>query len=321
MSRILLLLTLFVMNSCRGREYLEEQPAFRNYSGTGILAFSSGREGVHGRRMILVDPESGAAYDLDPALKKDSIAGGVSFGAFRFLSSGEWAIVEKESPRRPLEPGLYLKASGTYQKETRLILTSQPGSPAEERILFEAGPDERIGAVAGNGHGLGAFCLIKNQNISFYTIGRNGPPVRVGELSGYYVFDLAISRTGTVAARISPIERQDEKLSPADIWISEAFGPASSPGILLKLRALDSPGFLTGRGFEGVKDLAFSPDGQTLAVLLSQEDDCRMVDEGGNLGCRKNIRLIYSKSPNGRQLTKLRTTQADRLDWIDLSDR
>lgn len=139
---------------------------------------------------------------------------------------------------------------------------------------------------------------------------------RLSELRQRYVFGLAVSVDHIVAARTVKSKHEDDKLEPNDVWISAPYGDAKTPGLLLQLPALASPGFFSGKGFLGVESMAFSPDGQSLAVLMSGEDDCRMGDEGGNLACRKDIYIINRKQPGIRRLTQFQVQSAEKIQWL-----
>ena len=141
----------------------------------------------------------------------------------------------------------------------------------------------------------------------------------LAEFKGRYIFDLAISADGIVAARIVNSKHAEGKLDPYDLWISAPYGSATSAGYLLNLPSLDSPGFFSGRGFTGVDSFAFSPDSNSLAILMSGEDDCRMADEGGNLACRKDIYVVERNIPGMRRLTEFQITSAAKLRWLKFS--
>lgn|GEM_PF-3484623 len=139
---------------------------------------------------------------------------------------------------------------------------------------------------------------------------------RLTELKGRYVFDLVVSVDHIIAARTVKSQHADDKLEPHDVWISTAYGEAKAPGLLLQLPALASPGFFSGKGFRGVESMAFSPDGNRLAVLMSAEDDCRMGDEGGNLLCRHDIYIIGKSEPGVRKLTNYGIQSAAKIRWL-----
>lgn len=140
----------------------------------------------------------------------------------------------------------------------------------------------------------------------------------VADFPDRYIFDLALAGDGTIAARIVSSKREGEKLQPFDIWVSTAYADIAAPGYLLRLPALDSPGFFSGKGFRGVESFAFSPDASVLAILMSGENDCRMADEGGNLACRHDIYLVERQKPGLRRLTHYQITSANRLRWLQL---
>jgi hypothetical protein len=152
--------------------------------------------------------------------------------------------------------------------------------------------------------------------VSIYRLDlRSGTCQKVAGFSQSYIFGLEVSQDGTIAARIIGSKHPEGKLTPYDIWVSAPFGAARVPGYILNLPALESPGFLSGKGFIGVDSFAFSPDGKSLAILMSGEDDCRMADEGGNLACRKDIYIVDRDKPELRRLTKLQVQSAERLQW------
>lgn len=144
---------------------------------------------------------------------------------------------------------------------------------------------------------------------------KNKACTKIADFTQRYIFGLEVSPQGIVAARIVDSKHPEGKLNPYDIWVSAAFGAARAPGYLLNLKALESPGFFSGKGFIGVDSFAFSPDGKSLAVLMSGEDDCRMVDEGGNYACRKDIYIVDRDKPQVRRLTEFQIQSAERLQW------
>lgn len=141
----------------------------------------------------------------------------------------------------------------------------------------------------------------------------------VAEFHGRYIFDLAVSADGIIAARIVNSKHTDGKLDPYDVWVSAPFGSARSAGYLLNLPSLGSPGFFSGKGFTGVDSFAFSPNGNSLAILMSGEDDCRMADEGGNLACRKDIYIAQRDKAGMRRVTQFQIQSAARLRWLRFS--
>jgi hypothetical protein len=143
-----------------------------------------------------------------------------------------------------------------------------------------------------------------------------GASRRLAELRQRYVFGLAVSVEHIVAARTVKSKPEKDKLEPYDVWISAPYGDAKAPGLLLQLPALASPGFFSGKGFTGVESITFSPDGQSLALLMSGEDDCRMGDEGGNLLCRHDIYLVEKGKPGVKRLTNFGIQSASKIRWL-----
>lgn len=204
---------------------------------------------------------------------------------------------------------------GGYNKEKKIVLP-RPDS-TESRSVFELNTKGHLGSLRTDPEKKrAAFCETGSDSAVFYKMNTVTYNIEnLGSAKGYYCFDLALSSQGIAAAKVVKINHTAGLSDPADIWISEKFGPASGAGILLNLPSLESPGFLSGEGFKGVEGMAFSPDGLRMAVLMSEKDDCRMADEGGNIACRKNIHIVSSESPTLKKLTNMKTTSASGVLW------
>ncbi len=200
---------------------------------------------------------------------------------------------------------------GAYQKERRIV--ALPAGKRGRQILRQS--DERIGQLAVNTSS-GAFAW-SVSNDRQQKIFRRRPAGSADELLGsidnHYVFSLRIASNGAVAARVAPRQRESGNRQPRNIWVSREFNGRA--GILLTLAELPAPGFFRGAGFDGVESFDFAPDGSQLAILMSGPDDCRMVDEGGNVACRLNVHVYDSKTGGLHQLTHFRATELHTLAW------
>lgn len=201
---------------------------------------------------------------------------------------------------------------GAYQKENRIVSMS-PTEPQTTTIIQN--DKDRITALAADAlTGRIAYATGKDKSWIFWRtqIG-TAAPERLGEISGHYIFDVRISHEGVVAARVAAAVSTEGKLRPRNIWVSPDFG--GRKGLLLDLAELPAPGFFSGSGFGGVESFDFSPDGMSLAILMSGQNDCRMVDEGGNVACRLNVHIFDSRAGELKQLTHFRATELRSLLW------
>lgn len=201
---------------------------------------------------------------------------------------------------------------GPYQKETRIV---QFALPKLQRSILVETQGEYLRALATDPErGSFAYATQADKLVRFWlrTAAAN-PPKLLGELHGHYVFGIALSAQGTLAARVAPAESRPDLLAPRNIWFSGT--SERNPGLLLDLPTLPAPGFLSGAGFLGVEAFDFSPDGKALAILMSSRNGCRMADEGGNLACRLNV-FTY-EIPRGvlRQLTHFKASELHGLVW------
>lgn len=201
---------------------------------------------------------------------------------------------------------------GPNQKEARLVQLTLP--QLQRSILVETQGEYLRGLATDPERGSIAYATQADKLVRFWLRSAvANPPRLLGELQGHYVFGIALSSQGTIAARVASVERSAELLLPRNIWFSGTAGHRQ--GLLLDLPALAAPGFFRGAGFEGVEAFDFSPDGAALAILMSSRDGCRMADEGGNLACRLNV-FTY-EIPRGvlRQLTHFKASQLNGLAW------
>lgn len=201
---------------------------------------------------------------------------------------------------------------GPYQKETRLVQLSLP--QLRRSIIVETQGEYLRGLATDPERGSIAYATQADKLVRFWLrSAAANPPRLLGELQVHYVFGIALSSQGTLAARVASAERSAELLQPHNLWFSGTAGHRQ--GLLLDLPALAAPGFFSGAGYEGVEAFDFSPDGAALGILMSSRDGCRMADEGGNLACRLNV-FTY-EIPRGvlRQLTQFKASQLNGLAW------
>ncbi|AFM11340.1 hypothetical protein [Turneriella parva] len=201
---------------------------------------------------------------------------------------------------------------GSYQKENRIVAIDPHEKPIT--TIAQNDKDRITGLTADAGTGRIAYATGKDQSWIFWRKqSLTAAPERLGEISGHYIFDARISPLGVVAARVAAAENREGILRPRNIWVSPEFG--GRKGQLLDLAELPAPGFFSGSGFGGVESFDFSPDGMSLAILMSGENDCRMVDEGGNIACRLNVHIFDSRAGELKQLTHFRATELRSVLW------
>ena len=201
---------------------------------------------------------------------------------------------------------------GPYQKETRLVQLSLP--QLRRSILVETQGEYLRELATDPVRGSIAYATQAEKLVRFWLrSATEGRAKILGELPGHYVFALAVSSQGTVAARVASAERSAELLLPQNIWFSGTRDHRQ--GLLLDLPALAHPGFFSGAGFQGVEAFDFSPDGTALAILMSSRDGCRMADEGGNLACRLNVFTYEIPRGSVRQLTHFKASQLNGIAW------
>lgn len=225
----------------------------------------------------------------------------------RVLRRGAYRSCAWRSPKK------FICLEGEYNKENHIV---ELDAAADKAVVLVRKNGERITGLAANG-ATGSFAYATGKDAA-WRFWRNtkgsGNAESVGDLTGYYIFDTRISAQGVVAARIASALRSDDKLVPRNIWVSHEFG--GRKGVLLDLAELPAPGFFSGAGFEGVESFDFSPDGEVLAILMSGQNDCRMVDEGGNVACRMNIHIFDSRTRELKQLTHFRATELRSVRWF-----
>lgn len=216
-----------------------------------------------------------------------------------------------------------------WRDATRIICLQGKYQERRQIIEYDVASRQRkvLHEVAGKIK-LENLCLSPDRKIAAFTAGINdkvailildlksGEKKQIADFQERYIFALAVTIEGIVAARIVNSKHSEDKLEPYDIWISAPFGGLPAAGYLLRLPALDSPGFVSGKGYRGVESMSFSPDGKKLAFLMSGENDCRMADEGGNLACRHDIYVVERDSPGVRRLTQFQIQSAKVLHWL-----
>lgn len=206
--------------------------------------------------------------------------------------------------------------AGKYQERRQIV---RLGADLQRReVLFKtAGKPKMENLIVAPDKKSAVFTTNEADNVTIYRLHLATGRVEAQEsFTGRYIFSLGVSGEGVIAARIVHSKHTPDKLDPYDVWISQPYGPAKAKGYLLNLPALDAPGFFSGKGFRGVDAFAFSPDGKSLALLMSGENDCRMADEGGNLACRQNVYVVEKDNQTIRQLTQFRMTSARKIRWV-----
>lgn len=229
--------------------------------------------------------------------------------------SAEYLLREEWADCAWLDASEFICLKGKYQERRAII--SYNFASRRSQVLYEIKGKAKLDNLRlAPGLMVAAFTENTADTVAIFRLDlKTRACSKVADFTQRYIFGLEISPGGVIAARTVNSKHSEGKLDPYDIWVSVPFGPARAPGYLMNLAALESPGFFSGRGFIGVDSFAFSPDGKSLAVLMSREDDCRMADEGGNYACRKDIYIVDRDKPEVRRLTELQIQSAERLQW------
>lgn len=265
---------------------------------------TTGNTSAHGD--ILVSPDGVRFFRRDLVrLTVRNLRDKAEYGPLGDLADCDWETSDS-----------ILCLSGKYQQRRQIVRLS--ADLKKRSVLFEIASKEKLeNLVVAPDKKTVVFTANRDDRVTLYRLNLASGNARPEEsFAGRYIFAIAVSADGVIAARIVKSRHEPDTLDPYDVWISEPFGPATKKGYLLNLPALDSPGFFSGKGFRGVDGFAFSPDGQRLAILMSRANDCRMADEGGNLACRQNIYIVDRGGPALRQLTEFHMTSARKLQWL-----
>lgn len=100
--------------------------------------------------------------------------------------------------------------------------------------------------------------------------------------------------------------------APATLWVADA---RTGQGAALMDLPAKEPSMTTRGGYKGARELAWSPDGQTIAFFAAMAGDCNQ-NTSGELICRHDLYIINRDGSGMKRLVKAQLTQPRALAWL-----
>lgn len=177
-------------------------------------------------------------------------------------------------------------------------------TPGRGVAYLEWAPDGRQVAYSSNGSGGGARIEIAGLN------GDGGAPII--DVPGATATRPRWSPDGAWIAALVKLPTARENVAPATVWVAKVGGGEGSA--LLTLEAKEPSIFPRG-GYTGARELAWSPDGGSIAFFAAMAGDCSQ-NTAGDMICRHDLYLINRDGTGMKRLLKARLPQPRVLAWL-----
>jgi len=128
-----------------------------------------------------------------------------------------------------------------------------------------------------------------------------------------YTKDIEWSSNGSLAI-LYKMKEEEGLFPPFSIYLissTESFD-------LLNLPVYEQPGFIfSGKGYAGVTDFSWSPDGKEIVYISSEPGNCNR-DEGGNSHCALDLFKVNINTKKIEKLTDIKNKSLQSIDWIGI---
>lgn len=130
-----------------------------------------------------------------------------------------------------------------------------------------------------------------------------------------FIKDIQWSSEGSLAV-LYKMKEEEGLFPPFSIYFINAVENFD----LLNLPVYEPPGFIfSGKGFAGVTDFSWSPDGKEIAYISSEPGNCNR-DEGGNSHCALDIFKVNTRTKKIEKLSDLKNKTFQYIKWIEIQN-